>query len=294
MVSYFKKGQIWWYDNGNAHKQDYYTEGNCDILDPRPILIVQDAEYAKWDKTITVITLTGSGSRVGIDIPDFNNKKNYSKMLPYKMYSVSPKFLKEYMGTLDKSSLHKVDQWIKYHLGYSKIKPSEVEEWDNSEYEKNNVTVDDSRCNTTSLKKKGCLKKVAEPLLKRSGANYKVLKVYEALSKEDKCEICDKSIETLSKKFNIPRQIMKQIKQIITRERYEEIGKDGTIVEFVPIQLKIHLIDNIGTNIRKYNFKFDEYKILFSIPDDELSMELKCNINDIRERKREIVNKGIL
>lgn len=293
MVSYFKKGQIWWYDNGNAHKPDYYnTEGNCDILDPRPVLIVQGAMYDKWDKTITCIILTGSGARAGINIPGFNKNGDFSKMLPYKILSISPRFLKDYMGTLDRISMNKVDKWIKYHLGFSKIKPPEVEEWDNSDCEKNEEN--HSNDNPEVLKRKGSLKKLAAPLLKKSGTNFKVAKLYTKLSEADKKDICTKSIENSAKKYNVSRQVMKEIKPIISREKYESQTKDGVAIEFIPILKKIELIDRIGGNIKTYKFKPDEYKVLFSIPDDEMSLELRCDIEDVRKRKREIVNKGIL
>lgn len=294
MVSYFKKGQIWWYDNGNAHKPDYYnTEGNCDILDPRPVLIVQSAVYDKWDKTITCIILTGSGARAGIDIPDFNKNGKFSKMLPYKILTISPRFLKDYMGTLDRVSMSKVDKWIKYHLGFSKIKPPEVEEWDNSDCEKNYENITDGT-QSENLKRKGSLKKLAAPLLKKSGANFKVSKLYNKLTDEDKKEICNTSIEKSSKKFNVSRQVIKEIKPIISREKYETKTKDAINVEFIPLLKKIQLIDKIGSTIKSYKFKPEEYNIFFSIPDDEMSLELRCSIEDVRERKREIVNKGIL
>ncbi len=293
MVSFFKKGQIWWYDNGNAHKQDYYnTEGNCDILDPRPILIVQNAVYDKWDKTITVIILTGSENRVGIEINDFNNNGKFSRVLPYKMLSVSPRFLKDYMGTLDKPTMSKVDKWIKYHFGYTKIKPPEVEAWDNAIAIANEMN--EGGKTSEPIKKRGGLKKLAKPLLSKSGDSYKVSKVYNRLSYDDKLDICSKSIELLSKKLNMSRTIAKEIRQIIIREKYEIITKDGTAVEFIPIIKKIELIDRIGDNIKSYKFKFEEQKVLFSIPDDELSLELRCDIADIKNRKMEITNKGIL
>ena len=66
------------------------------------------------------------------------------------------------------------------------------------------------------------------------------------------------------------------------------------VTEFIPILEKINLINSIGQNIKTYKFKFEEHRILFSIPDEELSIELKCDIEIVRSRKKEITNKSIL
>jgi len=91
-MNYFAKGQVWYYTNPYISKKDYADDRFKDCLTSRPVLFVQAPEYSHWRSSVTVIPLTSSPRRSGIDIPPIScndfKKHPYSKVMPYKILSL--------------------------------------------------------------------------------------------------------------------------------------------------------------------------------------------------------------
>lgn len=316
-MNYFSKGQIWYYSNPYISKKDYADDRFKDCLTTRPVLIIQEPEYAHWKSSVTVIPLTSSPRRSGINIPPISCndyiKHPYSKVMPYKILSINTKYLKTYLGTLDSGVMKKIDEAIKFHLGYSHKIPQYVTDWillesdisnimaSNKDYNKHIsdiIDMDNIAPPKKHKKKKGAKKyynnppKISTREKSRNNKNknprkvgksiYSIESMYSKLTYMDKLNFLNMSIERLTKVYGSSRKVITVLKQDIYKEKF--IMPDDSIV-FIPQSDKLLLLDHISGCVETYPYSKDEIRILHSIDDIELSMKTKTDIEIIKKVK---------